>query len=56
LQAWARWEADLARKQARLIGRKRKDREREKKERFNLASFKLNVLGKLSYVITLVKQ
>jgi hypothetical protein len=39
-----------------LVGRKRKDREREKKERFNLASFKLNVLGKLSYMITLIKQ
>jgi hypothetical protein len=30
--------------------------EREKKEKFNLVSFKLNVLGKLTYVITLIKQ
>jgi hypothetical protein len=31
-------------------------KEREKKEMFNLASFKLNVFNKLSYVITLIKQ
>jgi hypothetical protein len=34
----------------------RKDNKRERKERLNIASFKLNILGKLCYMVTLITQ
>jgi hypothetical protein len=60
----AQQEAALARRQVGLIGREnglqqRKEKEgttRRRKDRSNLASFKLNVLGKLCCMITLITQ
>jgi hypothetical protein len=59
----AQLEVGLAMRQVGRVGRERMDcnrkgerRDNKEKERLNLASFKLNVLDKLCYMITLIMQ
>jgi hypothetical protein len=59
----AQLEVGLAMRHVGRVGRERTDSNREekegttrRKERLNLASFKLNVLDKLCYMITLITQ